>query len=158
MPGHAESVRLFFQELYGDSVTSAVFHPHVFTAEQAVKIAHYSGLDYYAAMFIDDRMVGYGLLRGWDEGYKIPSLGVVVSASYRGLGLGRLMINYLHSVARLRGVKTIMLKVYKSNEAAAQLYRRMGYILSDLNAQEWTGTCEVGSESSGCDCDRMVCK
>jgi len=154
----AGSVRLFFQELAGDSETVSVFHPHLFTPEQAVKIAHYNGLDYYAAVLLDDRMVGYGMLRGWDEGYEIPSLGLVISASFRGLGLGHLMMNYLHTVVRLRGAKTIMLKVYKENETAARLYRQMGYVLSDLNEREWKGLCEIGAAHRGCECDRKGCK
>lgn len=157
MPAHAESVRLFFQKLAGDSETGAVFHPHSFTPEQALKIAHYTGQDYYAAMLLDDMMVGYGILRGRDEGYEIPYIGVVVSAASRGLGLGRMMMDYLHAVARIGGVKTIMLKVYKSNEAAVQLYRRMGYILSDLNEREWKGVFEMGEESRARGCDRTDC-
>ena len=117
----------------------ATVHPHPFTPEHALTIAHYSGRDYYAAMLIDDEMVAYGMLRGWDEGFEIPSLGIVVGASHRGLGLGRGMMEYLHAVARDRGALTIRLKVYKSNAVAAQLYRRMGYVLSDHNEREWLG-------------------
>jgi ribosomal protein S18 acetylase RimI-like enzyme len=53
------------------------------------------------------------------------------------------MMDYLHAVARIRGAKTIMLRVYKNNEPAAQLYRRMGYVLSDLNEREWRGTFDL---------------
>ena len=142
-PRHADAVRRFFASLALDSETTATFHPHPFTAEHALAIAHYGGRDYYAGMLIGDAMVAYGMLRGWDEGYEIPSLGIVVSGSHRGLGLGRGMMEHLHAVARDRGVTTIRLKVYKANTVAAQLYRRMGYVLSDHNEREWLGILDM---------------
>ena len=142
-PGHADAVRRFFASLSLDTEAMATFHPHPFTPDYALTIAHYGGRDYYAAMLIEDAMVAYGMLRGWDEGYEIPSLGIVVSASHRGLGLGRGMMEHLHAVARDRGATTIRLKVYKANTVAAQLYRRMGYVLSDHNEREWLGILDM---------------
>lgn len=138
-----EILRRFFETLSADADAMARFHPHPFTAEHAVTIAQYNGRDYYAAMLTGDGMVAYGMLRGWDEGYEIPSLGIIVSGVYRGLGFGRVMMDHLHAVARARGAMTIRLKVYKTNTAAAHLYRRMGYVLSDLNEREWSGTFDM---------------
>lgn len=138
-PAQADALQRFFASLSLDADAMRTFHPHPFTPESAVTIAHYSGRDYYAGMLIDDEMVAYGMLRGWDEGFEIPSLGIVVSASHRGLGLGRGMMDHLHAVARDRGAMTIRLKVYKTNSGAAELYRRMGYVLSDQNEREWLG-------------------
>jgi RimJ/RimL family protein N-acetyltransferase len=59
------------------------------------------------------------------------------------------MMDYLHAVARTRNVRSIMLKVYKRNEAAVSLYRGLGYVLSDLNDQEWKGILEIRVESGG---------
>jgi ribosomal protein S18 acetylase RimI-like enzyme len=115
-------------------------------------------MDYYAAVIRGDRMIGYGMLRGWDEGYEIPTLGIVVSSSSRGLGLGRLIMEYLHVIARARNVRSIMLKVYKKNEAAVRLYRGLGYVLSDHD-QEWKGVLEIGAERRGApECGRAGCK
>ncbi len=138
-PDREHALRRFFASLALDAESLASFHPHPFTPEHASTIAHYSGGDYYAAMLLDDEMVAYGMLRGWDEGFAIPSLGIVVIASHRGLGLGRGMMDHLHAVARDRGATTIRLKVYKNNASAAQLYRRIGYVLSDHNEREWLG-------------------
>ena len=85
------------------------------------------------------------MLRGWDEGYTIPSLGVAAASEYRGTGLGRLMMDYLHAVARLSGAPSIMLRVYKGNEAAVQLYQRLGYDLTELNEHEWRGTLSLAT-------------
>jgi ribosomal protein S18 acetylase RimI-like enzyme len=142
-PEQENAVGRFFASLSVDAEAMATFHPHPFTPEQASIIAHYGGRDYYAAMLIGVEMAAYGMLRGWDEGFEIPSLGIVVGASHRGLGLGRGMMDYLHAVARDRGTRTIRLKVYKTNAVAARLYRRMGYVLSEHNEREWLGILDM---------------
>ena len=147
LPAHLEIVRRFFESLSSDNQATTMFHPHPFTQEHAELIAQYSGQDYYAAMLINDAIVAYGMLRGWDEGYETPSLGIVVNGAHRGLGFGRVMMDHLHAEARARGAKSIMLKVYKNNTAATQLYRRMGYVLSDLNEQEWRGIFDLQGAS-----------
>jgi [ribosomal protein S18]-alanine N-acetyltransferase len=67
------------------------------------------------------------MLRGWDEGYDVPSLGIAVHPESRGQGLGELLMHFLHCAARRKGAREIMLKVYKENTAAYQLYLRLGY-------------------------------
>jgi ribosomal protein S18 acetylase RimI-like enzyme len=73
------------------------------------------------------RVIGYGLLRGWDEGYEIPSLGIAVHPRFRGQRVGLALMHVLHAVARLRGASRIRLKVYPDNRRALSLYRRLGY-------------------------------
>ncbi len=138
-PDHGPALEQFFSRLAADMTAATLFHPHSFTAAQAVSISRYAGRDYYAGMLVDAELCAYGLLRGWDEGYSVPSLGIAVDAAYRGRGFGRLMMEYLHGVARLRRAPRIMLKVYKANTLAATLYRRLGYELSELNDLEWRG-------------------
>lgn len=150
-PAEEGSVREFFGELSQDAQACSLFHPHPFTPAEAVRVAFYSGPDYYAAVMRGGRMVGYGLLRGWEEGFEIPSLGIVVSSASRGLGLGLLLAEYLHVVARTRNAKSIILKVYKRNEAAVGLYRRLGYVLSELNDLEWRGVLDIRPEGYGAD-------
>ena len=139
-PEHLPALRRFFEGLASDASAAALFHPHPFTAEQAATIANYGGTDYYAALLVEDEIVAYGMLRGWDEGYAIPSLGISVARGRRGLGLGRRMMEHLHAVARARQAPSIMLRVYKHNEPAVALYRHMDYMLTELNDQEWRGT------------------
>ncbi len=57
-------------------------------------------------------IVAYGMLRGWDEGYETPSLGIAVHSEWQARGVGRRMMEHLHQVARVRGAKRIRLKVY----------------------------------------------
>lgn len=142
-PHHAGVLRQFFAELSADPEAVTTFHPHPFTADYAQKVADYAGRDYYCGAMVGDSMVAYGILRGWDEGYEIPSLGVAVAASHRGRGIGLGMMKHLHAVARDRGATTIRLKVYKANTAATELYRQLGYELSELNEHEWLGLLDL---------------
>ena len=67
------------------------------------------------------------LLRGWDEGYSVPSLGIAIHPVARGQGLGTLMMEYLHFLARQRGAITVRLRVHVENLRAIQLYQALGY-------------------------------
>ena len=106
------------------------FHPHPFNREFAEKIAQYQGRDVYLGAFDDEGIVGYGMLRGWDAGFEIPSLGIYLSAQARGTGLASLMMSELHRHAWEVGAKRIRLKVYPENSRAIALYERMGYVFT----------------------------
>jgi len=72
-------------------------------------------------------VLAYGILRGWDEGYAIPSLGIAVHPDARGTALGELLMHFLHGAARQRGARRVRLKVYSDNLAARSLYAKLGY-------------------------------
>ncbi len=80
-------------------------------------------------------MVGYGILRGWDEGYDVPSIGLCVLKKYQGMGLGRLLLNFLEVVSRLSGSSKTMLKVKKDNSAAKGLYESERYVFKEYNEE-----------------------
>ncbi len=103
------------------------FDPHPFTPEQAHTIAHDEGRDFYSLALYEGHAVGYGFLRGWDEGFDIPSLGLSIHPDYRAAGLGLLLMRYLQSVATLRGCETMRLRVHKDNQRATALYEKLGY-------------------------------
>lgn len=109
--------------------TDCVFHPHPFDAAEAHRRAIYTGRDEYHVAAHQRLIVAYGMLRGWDEGYEIPSLGIAVHPEWQGRGIGRRMMEHLHEVARARGASRIRLKVYEGNEAAICLYESLGYHL-----------------------------
>ena len=126
-PDLVPGLRSFFRTLASDPA-SALFHPHPFTDGEADRICAYAGKDLYLAATVSGDVRAYGLLRGWDEGYSIPSLGIAVHPSARGTGLGAAFMKYLHAVAAARGATTIRLKVYAHNLRAKALYERLGYI------------------------------
>lgn len=117
-------------DLFGnfeESRETAFFAPHPFTPEHARAIACYEGGDFYSLAIHQGEPVGYGFLRGWDEGYDIPSLGLAIHPGYRGVGMGQLLMHYLHTVATLRGCTKVRLRVHKENRRATRLYQKLGY-------------------------------
>ncbi|MCX6847094.1 MAG: N-acetyltransferase, partial [Verrucomicrobia bacterium] len=84
---HEAALALFFSSL-ATGEGAEYFHPHPLTAAVAHERAEYKGNDVYAVLTTTSEILGYGILRGWDEGYAVPSLGVAIAGSARGLGLG----------------------------------------------------------------------
>jgi [ribosomal protein S18]-alanine N-acetyltransferase len=121
------------------------FHPHPLTREEAGYRCSYTGHDLFYAATCSGEVVGYGMLRGWDEGYAIPSLGIAVSPTYRGKGLARPFMVFLHAAARLRGAPAVRLKVYVSNVTARELYRTLGYQYERLDEEQLLGRLDLPS-------------
>lgn len=121
----------FFFKILADAGEGDLFQPHFFTPEQASFIANYDGKDFYALIMCEGDIIGYGMLRGWDEGYDIPSLGITIHPKYRGYGIGNLMMQYLHVIAMLKRCRKIRLRVRKGNKRARQLYEKFGYQFSE---------------------------
>ena len=115
------------------------FHPHPFTKEEAQQRANYQGQDLYCLLVKDKRILAYGMLRGWDEGYQIPSLGICLHPEIRGLGFGKLFMQLLHAAAKRRGSKKIRLTVDSQNHKAISLYQNLGYIFEDREAKQLVG-------------------
>jgi GNAT superfamily N-acetyltransferase len=125
-PDHERGLARFFEGLIAEGA-DRWFHPHPFTAEHASLLAGYQGRDLYYVATQGEAVVAYGMLRGWEEGFEVPSLGIAVLGRARGTGLARTFMQFLHSAARLRGAPRVRLKVYPENEAARRLYESMGY-------------------------------
>lgn len=134
-PAHFELLAELFECIAADPLSNH-FHPHPFTADAASRICNYTGQDRYLALRIDDRLLAYGMLRGWDEGFSVPSLGIYVLPEVRGSGAARLLMEHLHVTARLSGAKQIRLKVYRENLPAYKLYTSLGYHFLDFSDQQ----------------------
>jgi len=113
-------------EIFSD-IDEAFFSPHPFTRHEARRIVKEDGRDVYAVLVEDGRAVAYGMLRGWKEGYAVPSLGIAVRTSAQGRSLGRLMMAHLHGEARRRGATVVRLRVRPDNARARRLYESLGY-------------------------------
>ncbi len=104
-----------------------MFHPHPLDDAAAAERAAYQGKDYYCVAVDHGQILAYGMLRGWDQGFAIPSLGIAVHPGHRGAGIGKAMMHALHAAARARGATRIRLKVHESNARARQMYEHLGY-------------------------------
>jgi len=110
-----------------DSNDTQNFYPHQFTAEAVEQIIHNSHSDLYYVLVEGDHVLGYGLLRGWDEGFEIPSLGIAIHPNARGIGLGRALMLFLSVAAKRKGARKIRLRVKLDNLRARALYESLGY-------------------------------
>lgn len=106
---------------------STWFRPHDLGSVGARKVANHVGKDVYLIGYLDAVPVAYGMLRGWDEGYRIPALGIAVRDGYRDQGLGRQMMHALHRAVLARGGGRVRLRVADGNARAIHLYESMGY-------------------------------
>lgn len=119
------------------------FHPHAFDHATAQRLAHYNGMDLYYAVVDGERILGYGVLRGWDEGYDVPSLGIAIHPEARGTGLGKLLMQFLHAAARRRGATRVRLKVHPDNTVAVKLYQELGYLFRGEEAGQLVGVIDL---------------
>ncbi len=122
------------------------FNPHPFDYETLKKIIlenqqRQNGADEYWVGLVSGELVSYGLLRGWSEGYLIPSLGIAIAPRFRGLGYAKNTLEFLHLRAHKRGAEKIRLKVNRHNKIAINIYRKVGYVLSEYNEMELIGWC-----------------
>jgi len=124
-----EQIVALFAAIAADA-GAAHFHPHPFTEAQAQHIHDYTGRDAYFLVIRQGAVAGYAMLRGWDEGFAIPSLGLYLLPGARGQGMGRQVMAHLHAAARARDATNIRLKVYADNVPAQRLYTGMGYVFS----------------------------
>lgn len=139
-PRHVHELVAFLERLaaIGDG---RLFHPHPFTQNAVAALAAPHGSDEYVVITAGGTgpVVAYGMLRGWEEGFEVPSLGIAVDRQWRGLGLGRRLVSHLHAVALKRGASAIRLKVDRTNIAAIALYRSFGYEFQPHSPDEWLG-------------------
>lgn len=148
-PRHVHDLVAFLTRLAaaGDG---RLFHPHPFTCEAVEELAAPGRRDEYHVWTAgrDGPVVAYGMLRGWDEAFTIPSLGIAVDPQYRGQGIGRRLITHLHVIAAARGADTVRLKVDRSNTTAIALYRSFGYEFRPFSDQEWLGLVNLAAVSA----------
>jgi glycosyltransferase involved in cell wall biosynthesis/ribosomal protein S18 acetylase RimI-like enzyme len=119
----------FFAAVAADPEAARFFHPHPLTRAYAEELCASCATrrDKYFALWYDGRIAGYGMLRGWDEGFPIPSFGVCVHPALRDAGIGQTLLTHALAEARAAGATKVRLTVYEANTRAVQIYRRFGF-------------------------------
>jgi len=134
---YMSKIDYFFKENQEDH---QFFIPHDLSWGALKNIILTKSKDVYLFMCNEkEEIIGYGMLRGWDEGYEIPSLGILISKHFRGKGYSTPFMNYLHRISKERGAKKIRLTVFKENKIAVSLYNKLGYEFSEKNDLELIG-------------------
>jgi ribosomal protein S18 acetylase RimI-like enzyme len=139
-PQWVEKLTQFFQKIVTKRENN-YFHPHPLNIKSAEEIASYQGQDLYFLQIKENDITGYGMLRGWDEGFSVPSLGIAIHPSYRMQGLAKNFLAFMHQRAKEKGAKKIRLSVYTNNIAAIKLYRSFGYSFGEEKDHKAIGFC-----------------
>ena len=103
------------------------FVPFSFEEDSIKKIISDAVNDKYFGIFINDDLAGFYMLRGFDQGYEVPSYGVWISDKFSGLGLSKLTLQHAISFCKLNGLKKILLKVHPENTIAKNIYENFGF-------------------------------
>jgi ribosomal protein S18 acetylase RimI-like enzyme len=122
---HRIGLKKMFSSIKGDE-DNVFFKPHEFTDEEADSICEDIFDDYYLIMK-DYTPIAYGMLRGWRH-FKNPSLGIYVAKEFRGFGIGKMFMHFMHCSAKLKGAEKVLLSVNVKNESAIKLYESLGYV------------------------------
>lgn len=94
-------------------------------------LAFYEGaLDGFIVAEVDGRVVGFliGNLTILRDGSKAGHvLSIAVDPAFRGLGIGRALINYFAKNCRREAAGDLFLEVKKNNESARRFYSHLGF-------------------------------
>jgi ribosomal protein S18 acetylase RimI-like enzyme len=116
-----------------------LFDPFPLDAAQARQIALEPRRDSFYLALCDGWPVGFSMLRGFDEGYTVPSFGIFVDCESHGEGVGRALTEWTVEQARQRGCPAVRLTVYATNLPARRLYESLGFIEQERQPLERMG-------------------
>jgi|APSaa5957512622_1039677.scaffolds.fasta_scaffold175441_1 GNAT superfamily N-acetyltransferase len=104
------------------------FLPFSLTQATAKWIACDPHQDRFYICILDGKAVGFSMLRGWEEGYSVPSFGMFVDHQFQGRGIGKVLMNLTIEEARKLGCFQVRLSVYANNLVACKIYHYAGFI------------------------------
>jgi RimJ/RimL family protein N-acetyltransferase len=119
---HAEYIRFFYA--FGSDEGSIV------------KILSASRMDVYSGVFWNRELIGVFMLRGWDDGYEIPSFGVVIDEKHRGKAFLNVTVETAKLICKLSGINRYMVKIHPDNVALRNVHK-MGFYQTGV--EESTG-------------------
>lgn len=140
--GDREALASFFCANNVPEITDH-FTPFALDAKTAKRIACEEREDRYYLGAIEGEVVAMTMLRGADEGFEIPSFGIMVDRRFHGKGLGRKMTEFTLSAARELGYDRVRLTVFAENKAAHTLYLSLGFKQVDKEQVEVTGQADT---------------
>lgn len=85
----------------------------------------YNDLSRYFVALVDERRAGY--IGSWLTIPNAEILNLFVSEKYRGLGIGKLLVNNVIEVCEDEKIEMLTLEVRRSNRIAQTLYKELGF-------------------------------
>src|SRR5213593_1360375 len=104
------------------------FSPFPLDEHTARRLCREDHRDLFFVAICGDEIIGLSMLRGWEEGFDVPSVGILIDRSYTGLGLGRRRTECTLNKANDSECARVRLSVYATNVRAVELYRSVGFV------------------------------
>lgn len=100
-------------------------------AEKLIHVLNSSEESAIAVALLHGEVVGYIILRGEKISRLKHRASIVIGVheAARGKGVGRALFEFIHQLAKEKGLKRLELTVMAHNEGARHLYEKMGYVL-----------------------------
>ena len=114
---------------------NAYFTPFAFDEPTLTQILAQRRADQYLALLWGDELAGISMLRGFDQGYSVPSYGVWVAHAYSGRGVARASLAHAVALCTALGCAELMLKVSPENLRARRIYERFGFVQTGDDAR-----------------------
>lgn len=111
------------------------FHPFNFDSDSIRDVLARPNQDVMMGLYWQDRMVGFFMLRGWNEGYDVPAFGILIDEEHRGCGLEMLSLETAKIICKLRGASRLMIKMHPDNISAKGVARKTGFVQSGVEAE-----------------------
>lgn len=103
------------------------FAPFPFDADFLKQMLAAARNDQFWGMSADAALAGMFMLRGFDEGYTVPSYGVSVAEKFSGRGLLKVSLAFSIAWCRLNDINRIRLTVHPDNVVAKNVYENIGF-------------------------------
>lgn len=108
------------------------FYPFEFDLASVTTVLANQRQDVLMGVYWESRLVVFFMLRGWNEGYDVPSFGIIVDENYRGCGMELISLDAAKAICRLRGAERMMLKMHPDNITAKGVARKIGFVQTGI--------------------------
>lgn len=88
---------------------------------------------------VDGKIVGVGELKigRFKKNSHTAELGLAIIKEFRGLGVGKALMEEMLNCAKTRGVEKIWLSVFSTNNAAITLYKKFGFVIEGVRKKQF---------------------
>lgn len=104
------------------------FYAFPMSYKTAYEILTKAKKDKFFVAILDDQFIGFSMLRGFDEGFNIPSFGIFIDFLHQNRRYGCKFIIWVLNWADCNKIKSIRLSVNIDNKIALNLYQSLGFI------------------------------
>jgi len=122
-------VELFFRDMAGDP-----YFPHSFDPDKRLENRNWRDEHWFIMQW--NRIIGYGMVRGWNDKWNEKVVGLCIHPDERNRGWGRFLLCWLERLAKNRRLESLRIHVSDKNLQAYSLYKKMGYIFDGTKTEK----------------------